>query len=61
MIMDHMTIEYIQKGKNNWLHLQECDDIIEAVAAAKRSWIDLSGMKLFAVRVVSNKDKALYG
>ena len=59
MIMDHMTIEYIQEGKNNWQHLRECEDIAEAVAAPKQSWSDLSGMKLSAVRVVSKKDKAL--
>ena len=58
-IMVCLTIEYIQEGKNNWQHLQECVDLDEAVAVAKQSWSGLSGMKLSAVRVVSEQEGAL--
>ena len=54
-----LTVEYIQEGKKNWQHLGECVDIDEAVAAARQSWNDLSGMNLSAVRVVSEQDGSL--
>ena len=58
-IMVCLTIEYIQEGKNNWQHLQECVDLDEAVAVAKQSWSGVSGMKLSAVRGVSEQEGAL--